>query len=230
MRTGSRKLRHGFAAGGLAWKRREAGLDPLAAAFSLIINLSISITSVYAIGYGRDEKTPLRVLPFYALFVLGMNVVLVADDAFSFLVAWEFMSLSSWALVVVRHREKETRSAGSFYLTMALIGALALIFAFGVLAAGGDYLFDSMRAHKLDEGSAAVVLFLALMGAGSKSGLVPLHAWLPPAHPAAPSHVSALMSGVMTKVAIYGFMRIVFDLLGAPSLVVERRRAAARRQ
>lgn len=191
-------------------------LDPLAAAFSLIVNLSISITSVYAIGYGRDEKAPLRVLPFYALFVLGMNIVLIADDAFSFLLAWEFMSLSSWALVVPRHRERESREAGAFYLVMALIGALALIFAFGVLAAGGDYLFDSMRAHPLGAGSAAAVLFLALIGAGSKSGLVPLHAWLPPAHSAAPSHVSALMSGVMTKVAVYAFIRIVFDLMGAP--------------
>lgn len=190
--------------------------DALASAFALIANLSIAITSLYAIGYGRHEETPLRVLPFYALFILGMNLVLVADDAFTFLVAWEFMSLSSWALVVVRHREAESRFAASFYLVMALIGALALIFAFGVLASGGDYLFDTMRAHKLGDGAAALVLFLTLAGAGSKSGLVPLHAWLPPAHAAAPSHVSALMSGVMTKIAVYGFIRIVFDLMGAP--------------
>lgn len=190
--------------------------DALASAFALIANLSIAITSLYAIGYGRHEETPLRVLPFYALFILGMNLVLVADDAFTFLVAWEFMSLSSWALVVVRHREAESRFAASFYLVMALIGALALIFAFGVLASGGDYLFDTMRAHKLGDGAAALVLFLTLAGAGSKSGLVPLHAWLPPAHAAAPSHVSALMSGVMTKIAVYGFIRIVFDLMGTP--------------
>ncbi len=193
-------------------------LDALSATFVVIVNVAVALTSLYALGYGREEKEPLRVLPFYALFVLGMNLVLVADDAFSFLVAWEFMSLSSWALVLVKHEEEENRRAGALYLIMAFIGALALIFAFGVMAAGGgNYLFDAMRGHALAPASAAVVLALAIIGAGSKSGLVPLHAWLPPAHAAAPSHVSALMSGVMTKVAVYGFIRIVFDLMGAPA-------------
>jgi hydrogenase-4 component B len=193
-------------------------LDALSATFIVIVNVAIALSSLYALGYGREEKNPLRVLPFYALFVLGMNLVLVADDAFSFLVAWEFMSLSSWALVVVKHREEENRRAGALYLVMAFIGALALIFAFGTLAAGGEnYLFDAMRAHALSPLTAAVVLLLVIVGAGSKSGLVPLHVWLPPAHAAAPSHVSALMSGVMTKVAVYGFIRIVFDLMGAPA-------------
>jgi formate hydrogenlyase subunit 3/multisubunit Na+/H+ antiporter MnhD subunit len=172
-------------------------LDALSATFMVIVNVATALASLYALGYGREEKEPARVLPFYALFVLGMNLVLVADDAFSFLVAWEFMSL---------------------YLVMAFIGALALIFAFGVMAAGGgNYLFDAMRGHALPPLEAAIVLLLTIVGAGSKSGLVPLHAWLPPAHAAAPSHVSALMSGVMTKVAVYGFIRIVFDLMGAPA-------------
>ena len=86
---------------------------------------------------------------------------------------------------------------------------------FGLLAGGGGfYTFDAMRTHPLPPGLAALALFLVLIGAGSKAGLVPLHVWLPLAHPAAPSHVSALMSGVMTKVAIYAFIRIAFDLLG----------------
>ena len=193
-------------------------LDALSATFIVIVNVAIALSSLYALGYGREEKEPARVLPFYALFVLGMNLVLVADDAFSFLVAWEFMSLSSWALVLRKHEEEENRRAGALYLVMAFIGALALIFAFGVMAAGGgNYLFDAMRAQALSPLSAAIVLLLVIVGAGSKSGLVPLHAWLPPAHSAAPSHVSALMSGVMTKVAVYGFIRIVFDLMGAPA-------------
>ena len=146
-----------------------------------------------------------------------MNLVVLADDAFSFLVAWEFMSLTSWALVMAHHREPDNVRAGYIYLLMASFGTLALLLAFGLLAgADGDYAFAAMRATHPSAGLAALVLILALVGAGSKAGLVPLHVWLPLAHPAAPSHVSALMSGVMTKVAVYGFIRIVFDLLGPP--------------
>ena len=192
-------------------------LDALSAVFAVIVNGAACITSLYAIGYGREEPEPLRVLPAYALFLLGMNLVLIADDAFSFLVAWEFMSLSSWVLVVVRHRDAESRRAGLLYLMMAALGTLALLFAFGVLAGSeGAYTFDAVRGRTLTPVTAGIALLLVLIGTGSKSGLVPLHAWLPPAHAAAPSHVSALMSGVMTKVAVYGFVRIVFDLLGPP--------------
>ena len=156
-------------------------------------------------------------LPFYPAYLAGMNLVVLADDAFSFLVSWEFMSLTSWALVVAHHRERENLRAGYVYLLMASFGTLALLLAFGLLAgANGNYAFDAIRASHPSAALAALVLILALVGAGSKAGVVPLHAWLPLAHPAAPSHVSALMSGVMTKVAVYGFVRIVFDLLGAP--------------
>jgi hydrogenase-4 component B len=128
------------------------------------------------------------------------------------------MSLSSWALVVARHTDPESRRAGHLYLVMAAIGTVALLFAFGGLAGpAGGYAFDTMRGHHAQPMVAALVLAAALVGCGSKAGLIPLHAWLPLAHPAAPSHVSALMSGVMTKVAIYGFVRIAFDLLGPPT-------------
>ena len=100
---------------------------------------------------------------------------------------------------------------------MASFGTLALLLGFGLLAGSdGNYAFDAIRASHPTAALAALVLILVLVGAGSKAGVVPLHAWLPLAHPAAPSHVSALMSGVMTKVAVYGFVRIVFDLLGPP--------------
>src|SRR3989337_42543 len=100
---------------------------------------------------------------------------------------------------------------------MASLGTLALLFAFGLLAgASGGYAFDAIRATAFSGHVSAIVLALALIGAGSKAGLVPLHVWLPLAHPAAPSHVSALMSGVMTKVAVYAFIRIIFDLNGPP--------------
>jgi formate hydrogenlyase subunit 3/multisubunit Na+/H+ antiporter MnhD subunit len=176
------------------------------------------LASLYALGYGRHEEAPERVLPFYPAFLAGMNLVILAADAFSFLVSWEFMSLTSWALVMSHHRDPENRRAGFVYLVMAGFGTLALLLAFGLLAGPiGGYAFADMRNAAHAARLSGLVLILALLGAGSKAGLVPLHVWLPLAHPAAPSHVSALMSGVMTKVAIYGFVRIVFDLLGEPS-------------
>ena len=127
------------------------------------------------------------------------------------------MSLSSWALVVAHHRDRENTLAGYVYILMASFGTLALLLAFGLLAGPeGGYGFSEIRLGQRDGWLPGLVVGLTLIGAGSKAGLVPLHVWLPLAHPAAPSHVSALMSGVMTKVAIYGFIRIVFDLLGPP--------------
>jgi formate hydrogenlyase subunit 3/multisubunit Na+/H+ antiporter MnhD subunit len=202
---------------GLPLGRTKLGLDPLSAAFAAIVNLTTAVVSAYAIGYGAHASEPQRVVPFYPAFIAGMNLVLLAQDAFSFLVGWEFMSLASWALVVSEDRSESNRRAGLVYLIMATGGALTLLLAFGVLAGPeGGYSFETMR-QTTAFGPAAIVLVLALIGAGSKAGLVPLHAWLPLAHPAAPSHVSALMSGVMTKVAVYGFIRIVFDLAGPPS-------------
>jgi hydrogenase-4 component B len=202
---------------GLPLGRTFLGLDPLSAPFAVIINLAASIVSGYAIGYGAHAREPLRVVPFYPAFIAGMNLVLLAQDAFSFLVGWELMSLASWALVVSEHRSAENRRAALVYLVMATGGALTLLLAFGLLAgAHGGYSFEAIRQLSAP-GVGPIVLLLALVGAGSKAGLVPLHAWLPLAHPAAPSHVSALMSGVMTKVAVYGFVRLVFDLAGPPA-------------
>ncbi len=175
------------------------------------------MASLYALGYGEHEKTPDRVLPFYPAFLAGMNLVVLAADAFSFLFAWEFMSLTSWLLVMTYHHDADNRRAGYIYIVMASFGTLALLLAFGLLAGpAGNYAFADMRGAEAADWHRGLVLGLVLLGAGSKAGLVPLHVWLPLAHPAAPSHVSALMSGAMTKVAIYGFIRIVFDLLGQP--------------
>ena len=202
---------------GLPWLGARFRLDALSRFFQVVINLGAAAASLYALGYGRHEEHPGRVLPFYPLFLAGMNIVLMADDAFSFLVAWEFMSLSSWALVLAHHHDPENRRAGYVYILMACFGTFALLLAFGLLAGPmGGYAFGDMRLAEHPEWLKGMVLALALVGTGSKAGLVPLHVWLPLAHPAAPSHVSALMSGVMTKVAIYGFVRIVFDLLGTP--------------
>jgi formate hydrogenlyase subunit 3/multisubunit Na+/H+ antiporter MnhD subunit len=202
---------------GLPWIGARFRLDSLSALFLVVVNLGAGAASLYGLGYGRHEREPGRVLPFYPAFLAGMNLVVLADDAFSFLVAWEFMSLSSWALVMAQHRDPANAQAGYIYLLMASFGAICLLLTFGLLAGpAGGYAFDQMRAHAPTSLLAGLALMLAIVGAGSKAGLMPLHAWLPLAHPAAPSHVSALMSGVMTKVAIYAFARIVFDLLGPP--------------
>jgi formate hydrogenlyase subunit 3/multisubunit Na+/H+ antiporter MnhD subunit len=203
---------------GLPWIGMHLRLDALAAFFLFVVNLGGAGTSLYALGYARHETAPQRVLPFYPVFLAGLNLVVIADDAFTFLFAWELMSLASWALVVAHHHEAENTRAGYVYLLMACLSGLTLLLGFGLLAGpAGNYAFDAMRAAPPAAGVDGLVLALALLGAGSKAGLVPLHAWLPLAHPAAPSHVSALMSGVMTKVAVYAFIRIVFDLIGASS-------------
>ncbi len=200
---------------GLPWLHAHVRLDNLSALFMLIVDLGAAAASLFAIGYGSHVPEKRRVTPFFPLFVFGMNAVLLADDAFVFLVSWEFMSLASWALVLSDHKQAENRRAAMVYLTMAAFGTFCLLTCFGVLAGpDGDYTFTAMRAHSLGPTAAFLVVLLAVMGTGSKAGLVPLHTWLPLAHPAAPSHVSALMSGVMTKVALYAMIRILLDLRG----------------
>jgi hydrogenase-4 component B len=203
---------------GLPWVGSHFRLDALSAFFLVVINLGAAAASLYGLGHNRHEQDQQRVLPFFPAFLAGMNLVLLADDAFTFLASWEFMSLASWALVMARHQEADNARAGYVYIVMASLGTMALLLAFALLAGPlGGYAFATMRASGVTPGVAGLVLALVLIGAGSKAGLVPLHVWLPLAHPAAPSHVSALMSGVMTKVAIYAFVRIVFDLLGEPA-------------
>ena len=200
---------------GLPWIGAHFRVDALSALFLVIVNLGGAAACLYGLGEGRSEPSPERVLPFFPAFLAGMNLVLVADDAYSFLLSWEFMSIASWALVMAHHREDDNARAGYVYIVMASFGTLTLLLAFALLAGpAGGYAFDAMRAASATPGVAGLAFLLALIGAGSKAGIVPLHVWLPLAHPAAPSHVSALMSGVMTKVAVYGFVRIVFELAG----------------
>ncbi|MBI2254721.1 MAG: hydrogenase 4 subunit B [Proteobacteria bacterium] len=203
---------------GLPWIGASFRLDALASFFILVVNLGSALASLYGLGYGRHEPTPHRILPFFPAFLAGMNLVVLADDAFTFLLSWEFMSLSSWALVMAHHHDQANRQAGYVYLVMASFGTFALLLAFGLMSGpDGSYGFEMIRSAQHTPFVTGLVLILMLLGAGSKAGLVPLHVWLPLAHPAAPSHVSALMSGVMTKVAVYGFIRVVFDLLGEPT-------------
>jgi hydrogenase-4 component B len=191
-------------------------LDSLSAFFILVIGGAAAGVSAFAAGYFRKgEGTPPGLMCLqYHVFLASMVLVVLADDAYAFMVMWETMALSSFFLVTTNHRIAEIRHAGYLYLLIAHIGAIGILLCFGVLQAGtGDYTFANMRAQELTPLWSSVAFVLALFGFGAKAGILPLHVWLPEAHPAAPSPVSALMSGVMLKTAIYGFLRITYDLI-----------------
>jgi len=191
-------------------------IDPLSAFFLVLLGIVAAAISLFSAGYFRSgEGTAPGLQCFqYHVFLAAMALVLVADDAYLFMVAWESMALASFFLVTSDHRIPEIRRAGFLYLLIAHVGAIAILLCFGVLQGGsGDYTFGSMRSLILKGAWPTAAFVLALAGFGAKAGLLPLHVWLPEAHPAAPSPVSALMSGVMLKTAIYGLLRVTFDLL-----------------
>ncbi|HEX2566521.1 MAG TPA: hydrogenase 4 subunit B [Burkholderiales bacterium] len=197
----------------------HARLDALSAFFLLILGAVSAGVSVFASGYLRaGEATPpgLQCL-CYHLFLASMAFVLLADDAYFFMVAWETMALSSFFLVTTEHRDAVIRRAGYLYLLIAHLGAISILLCFGALQGGsGDYTFETMRTIEQPAAWASAAFLLALIGFGAKAGIVPLHVWLPEAHPAAPSPVSALMSAVMLKTAVYGLLRVTLDLIGFP--------------
>jgi formate hydrogenlyase subunit 3/multisubunit Na+/H+ antiporter MnhD subunit len=194
-------------------------LDPLSAFFLILLGGASFGVSLFSAGYFRTMAGgTLGLLCLqYHLFLVGMTLVLLADDAYMFMVAWETMALSSYFLVTTDHAVPDIRKAGYLYLLIAHVGAISILLSFGVMQGGngiGAYTFDAMRAAHLTSFWSSVAFLLALVGFGAKAGVLPLHVWLPEAHPAAPSPVSALMSGVMLKTAIYGILRVTFDLLG----------------
>src|SRR5262249_39925666 len=191
-------------------------LDALSAFFLVLLGLASAGISIFAGGYFREgEGTPPGLICLqYHLFLAGMALVLLADDAYAFMVSWEMMALASFFLVTTNPRIPEIQRAGYLYLLIAYIGAISILLCFGVLQANtGDYTFANMRAQHLSPFWASCAFLLALFGFGAKAGILPLHVWLPEAHPAAPSPVSALMSAVMLKTAVYGMLRVTFDLL-----------------
>ncbi|HVY64092.1 MAG TPA: hydrogenase 4 subunit B [Gammaproteobacteria bacterium] len=193
--------------------------DPLSDVFLFLLGAASAGISVFGAGYFRTGAgtAPGLLCLQYHVFLASMAGVLLADDAYAFMVAWETMALSSYFLVTTQHRLPEIRRAGFLYLLIAHLGAIGILLSFGVLQGGSwQFTFDAMRAAKLTPAWATVAFLLSLFGFGAKAGLVPLHVWLPEAHPAAPSPVSALLSGVMLKTALYGTLRVTFDLLGQP--------------
>jgi formate hydrogenlyase subunit 3/multisubunit Na+/H+ antiporter MnhD subunit len=192
-------------------------LDALSAFFLILLGGATFGVTIYAGGYFRNmDGGQLATLSlWYHLFLAGMVMVLLANDAYAFMVAWEVMALSSYFLVTTDHKVPDIRQAGFLYLLMAHVGAVSLLLMFGVLQGGGqgDYSFANMQQNEITAFWSSIAFLLALFGFGAKAGLVPAHVWLPEAHPAAPSPVSALMSGVMLKTAMYGLLRVTFDLL-----------------
>ncbi len=195
------------------------GVDALSALFVCIIAFVGTAVSLYSLSYSeeyREKGYNLGRFAFlYNIFLLSLIIVVTAQNAILFLVVWEAMALSSYFLVTYEHREEGVKQAGFNYLLITHVGAVALTLMFLILAGGSGSLdFASFQAAKYVPAFADAVFVLALIGFGSKCGIIPLHTWLPLAHPQAPSNVSALMSGVMLKVAIYGLVRVLFGFLG----------------
>jgi formate hydrogenlyase subunit 3/multisubunit Na+/H+ antiporter MnhD subunit len=202
-------------ADGLAFR-----LDALGAFFLALVGLVAVPCAVYGAGYSAAYEGRYSLRLFGAmlnLFLLTMSLVPCAGNVLTFLLMWEGMSLTSYFLVMTETAEPDTVLAGNWYLAVTHGGLALVLAAFLLLAAGADTTaFGDLRAEAaaLSPAMRNAVFLLALLGFGSKAGIIPLHVWLPRAHPAAPSHVSALMSGVMIKLGVYGILRVGLDLLG----------------
>jgi hydrogenase-4 component B len=200
-------------------------IDSLAAFFILLISFVALAASIFGIGYIRhiEKKYSIGTFGFfYNVFLASLLLVVAANHAILFLIAWEIMSVSSYFLVTYEHGREENISAGFLYFLMTQLGAEFIVFAFVLLyGATGSFDFDVLRSANvaIPDVIKNLALACALFGLAIKAGVVPLHIWLPRAHPVAPSHVSALLSGVMLKVAIFMMIRFLFDLLAPVSFV-----------
>ena len=188
-------------------------VDRLAAFFLLIVSIVSIAVSIYSIQYVEHEEHEGRknlIVALMSLFIFSMLSVIASFSMFSFLFFWETMALTSFLLVMTDFEKKETQKAGMFYFIMTHLSTLFLFFAFlFIYLQTGTFDMTSIRADPLITSVAFVFLFL---GFGIKAGIIPFHKWLPYAHPASPSNISALMSGVMLKVALYGLIRFIFLL------------------
>ncbi len=192
-------------------------MNSMAGFFVLLIGVVGFVTTIYGLGYVKEydgrKSVPLLVAGVL-IFIATMVCVVIAGNVFTFLVAWECMSVISFLLVVYEHEQREVQNAGFIYVVMTHIGTAFLSIAFLITAHyAGSFSFEQMGATPMPLGMKTLVFMFAFVGFGTKAGLVPLHIWLPRAHPVAPSHVSALMSGVMIKMALYGFLLVVFRFL-----------------
>ena len=197
--------------------RYMLAIDAWNSVFLCITGLAGVLTSIFAVDYALAYvgKRLRELSGLWNLFLLSMVLVLVAQSAVSFLVSWEVMAIVSFLLVNHDSEKRETWQAAYQYLVMTHIGTAAIMIAFFIVGSGSNGLnFSELNNAQLETTARNLAFTAAFLGFALKAGLVPLHVWLPNAHPAAPSHVSALMSGVMLKVAVYGFGRFIFDFLG----------------
>jgi formate hydrogenlyase subunit 3/multisubunit Na+/H+ antiporter MnhD subunit len=197
-------------------------VDALSGVFCVLVGGVAVLAGLYSIGYsggdhadgtGASSRTAQAILP---LFVAAMILVPAAGNVTTFLVLWELMALTSLALVLAEHRLRSAvRDAGVWYGAMTHAGLVAILLGLVLFAAhAGGESFDALRSADLPATTRSLIFVLVFVGFGSKAGMVPLHVWLPKAHPEAPSHVSALMSAAMVKLGLYGILRVGFDLLG----------------
>ena len=187
-------------------------LDPLGGFFVALTGAVAVPVGVYTIGYARRTRLSRVALAVLPVFVTAMLLVPAAGSVTTFMVAWELMALASLVLVLTEHIRPEARSAGLVYAVMTQLGFVAVLIGLMLLSAGGTDRFVDLG--RIPDGTRTAVFVLTVAGFGSKSGLVPLHAWLPRAHPEAPSPVSALMSAAMVNLGIYGIVRFDLQLLG----------------
>jgi hydrogenase-4 component B len=199
-------------------------LDALGAFFLVIVSLLAVAVSIYSIGYAKSYfgRKNVGVLgAFYNAMLLATTLIFVADNIWVFLIAWELMALTAFCLVCFEHEKTETRKAGVLFFIMSHVDAGCLVLGFLLLfQTSGDYSFGSLHhiGAVMSPGKRNAAFILFLLGFGIKSGVIPLHVWLPAAHPVAPSNVSALMSGVLIKAGIFGLTRVCFEFLGPPPL------------
>jgi hydrogenase-4 component B len=195
-------------------------MDSISAFFLITIFAISSLAVLYSFHYMEKPEQSMRTAINYffnAVLIVSMALVACADNIPTFALAWEIMSVSSYFLVVYDFQNKDTRKAGYLYFIFAQAGAMLLFAAFALIYSyTGSFAFTGIEA--MPDTAKLIVFILALLGFGSKAGIFPLHIWLPYAHPAAPSHISAIMSGVMIKMGIYGIIRI-YALLGTPSML-----------
>ena len=204
---------------GLPQSRFAVAVDPIAALFLLPVFIVPALGSIYGLGYWKQSEHPAngqRLGLFYGLLAGAMALVVIARDGMLFLIAWEVMAVAAYFAATTEDDKQEVRRAGWIYLIATHIGTLCLFAMFAYWRhATGSFLLET--GHAFTSGVAGTLFVLALFGFGFKAGLMPLHVWLPGAHANAPSHVSAVMSGVMLKMGVYGIVRMT-SLLPATEL------------
>lgn len=192
-------------------------MDSLAAFMVMVISLLVTVSALYSLNYVQEYcgRGAWSMGFFLNIFIASMVALVVMDNAFYFIILFEMMSLASWFLVIADQDDKSIR-AGLLYFFIAHAGSILIMIAFFLMwRQSGSLDFDSFRQLTLSPTMASIVFLLGFFGFGAKAGMLPLHSWLPQAHPAAPSHASALMSGVMVKIGIFGIIKVGIDLLGA---------------